>query len=119
MSEKKITDKVIMDARKELDRMVYKNKTEEHTKITMEMVEHFVKRWYKELYNEEHETDIEILKSAWGSIDFLYIGDCTISVNDIRTAQHYDIPCSVVDKRYWERQEKDLKMNLRSYWHLH
>ena len=57
--------------------------------------------------------------SAWGSIDFLYIGDCTISVNDIRTAQHYDIPCSVVDKRYWEREEKDLKMNLWSYWHLH
>jgi hypothetical protein len=75
------------------------------------MIHEFIKRRYKERYDEELGDFIDgsvacVIESPRGTIDFVEIGDMIVRIDEVRTMQAHNIPCSVYNDWYREYNER-------------
>lgn len=97
-----------------------------YNKIVTDIVSHFCKRYWKEIYKEEiqnadYKYSIDIMEYQWVALWPINISDDYYDLNDIILAEHLQIPCEIVreyNNRMLERNMdwKERDCNLYYFW---
>jgi len=87
------------------------------------LVEQFVNRWYREIYDEEaHITDYDIIWNERVWFWPISMNDGTyLDIDTIYVAEINNIPCKIVQEWYYKQIEKEwdeIWPNLYNYWRL-
>lgn len=72
-----------------------------YNKLIEEIVFDFVKRYYKEIYQEEAErNDFDIINYVWINCWPVELSDMYLNIDDIIIAELYQIPCKIYTDYY-------------------